>query len=847
MIHHSKNFSKKLLILSMLVLLSASACKNKGGSDGDIAPGGAPSPGAESGTTPSTSSCDPASPSVVDFFTGSSLTIPKSFNRYEKYIGHYEGVIKAYAHSGKFTAYNKYGSTVHIVKDQANLGAPVLPPLASIDVKAPIQDLAFVKVGDVLKLLVGTRLNLQVYNVSETGVTLASNTNVLDGILDIESAEGKTFVINNKGDAFFTPNDNCLNVSFSRIYEAAANPDNIAKHNYFAHKVKSIGDKAFILTRNRDEFDVNFALMLKMFMKSQFMLWNNKVKFVNLADKSSGDVKINTPTTPHVSVSDIAVSGNKLYMGVNEFPLRPPPQNFTQNFNTAVQNYTTCLSAPPPGGCSWGGGSMLSWMMMYLTSNAGVMVQDPASDVSANTPIFTPIATNFNLLGILPMNTGFFYSPRIAINGDILYMNGVYGMEALPNLSTGNTVWDARLVLNAPTANVDLTFAASIDFWENSVHRVGLAMIDDYNFSTDTALGSESSGYIQDVMLPTEQGRGPDAQHSDVYQFKKRFQVLDQTNTTTFICPTAGSWVGGTLVKGATPGDDRYLILKDSGANYLIDKYKPDAAACTDNNTLAIAATNHSPLYSIMQMMTSLRAADTNHSFMLLFDSATTTYVIKAINNNFTSASVPTDVFSNDAAGPGITLSGFPLGFQKIVTTNDSYILYISVVNLAIPGSIFNVDRVVIKKDSVVPSLVAPYPPPLITDKKTITASATFLFAMDADENNVYILGADGVLTTKNATTGSTVGSPMNIYNFTGGEFIMSIPPSIVVRNNKAYMNGIYLGFSPLNLGFGYAITDLNTREVHTFPEVQYLSIHGGERLLGAGFFNENGTELFDF
>lgn len=829
-----------LPVLSLATLLTFSACSNKN-SAGDGAPNGgdglAPPPIEDN----SASVCDPASPQVTDFFTGNPLTVEKSFNRYEKYVGHQDGVIKAYTHSGTFTAYNKDGSTVHVVKDQIDLNAPGTL-VADLDVKSPIQDLALVKIGDNTKLLVGTRHNLQVFNVTGNALAPESTSSALDGILDIETANGKTFVTNLKGDVYLTPHDSCLNTKFSRIYEAASDRDTILKHDYVAHKVKTVGDKVFIMTRNRNEFEMNLVQLSESFSQHKFYFWKNKVRFVNLADKSTGEVKLTTPTTPNVSASDIAVSESKLYIAANEFPASP----YFTSWNSAVQ---TCAStANPPLTCVGLSAELGSWMLMYLFGNAGVLVHDAGANLTTSTPVFNAILPNF-ILGPIQLNTGFFYSPRIALAADTLYMTGLYGLQSLPNVSTGNTVWEKRIPLDIVNpANVDFIFPTSLEVWDNIIRRNGLMGIDNYNFATDVMAGYEDSNFFSaQYFFPTEQGRGVDAKHTDIYQWNKRSQVLNAANTTSFLTG-GGSQRGYAVIKGATYEDDRYLNLKKEAGNYELRKFKTNVAAAEQHFSIP-GGGDSTPLYSILQLMTNLRSADTNYSFAVFFDSATGTYKIRAVNNNFTNVSPLAEVMSTPAAGAGITLSGFPMGFQKVVTTNENYILYISVVNLALPGSIFNIDRVVIQKDSVPASfaLAAGYPDPVITDLKTIPGSGSLLFAMDADENNVYILGTDGILTTKNAD-GSVIGAPLNVYNFSAGEMLISIPPSIYVKNNKAYMNGLYIGLGSLfKIGMGYAIADLSTGTSHKFPEAQYFSIHGSERLIGTSLMNENGIELFEF
>ncbi len=842
-----KVFMKKISILSVLslaTLLSFSACSNKNNGSGGGPNGGdglAPPPITDN-SLDTGNTCNPASPKVTDFFTGNPLTVEKSFNRYEKYVGHQEGVIKAYTHAGEFTAYNKYGSTVHLVKGQVDLNAAGTL-VADVDAKSPIQDLALVKIGDSTKLLVGTRLNLQVFNVTENALTPESSSTALDGILDIETAEGKTFVTNLKGDVYLTPNDTCLNASFSRIYEAASDKDTILKHDFVAHKVKTVGDKVFIMTRNRGEFEMNLAQLSESFTKHKFYFWKNKVRFVNLADKSTGEVKLTTPTTPNTSASDIAVTQNKLYIAANEFPTSP----YFTSWNTAAQ---TCIgTANPPLTCAGLSAEFTSWMFMYLFGNAGVLVHDAGANLATSTPVFNAITPNFNLLGLFPVNTGFFYSPRIATAADTLYMTGLYGMQSLPNLSSGNTVWEKRIPLDiVSNANVDFIFPTSLEVWDNVIRRNGLMGIDNYNFATDVMAGYEDSDFFNtQYLLPTEQGRGADAKHADVYQWNRRSQVLDSANTTLFVTG-GGSQRGYAVVKGATYEEDRYLSLKKDAGNFELRKFKTNEGVAEQHVSIPSGG-DSTPLYSLLQLMTNLRPADSNYSFAVFFDSAAGAYKIRAVNNNFTSASPVAEVMSTPAAGVGITLSGFPMGFQKVVTTNESYILYISVVNPLLPGSIFNIDRVVIKKDSVPASfaLAAGYPDPQITDVKTIPGSGSILFAMDADENNVYILGTDGILTTKNPD-GSVVGAPLNVYNFSAGEMLISIPPSIYVKNNKAYMNGLYIGLgSEFKMGMGYAIADLSTGNSHTFPEAQYFSIHGSERLIGTSLMNENGIELFEF
>lgn len=842
---------KKFSIFTLMILvgtLSASACSNKNNAgNGGINPGdgSTPPPGIQDNSQQqqdanTQASCDAASPKVIDYFTSAPLTVDKSFNRYEKYVGHDGGLIKAYAHAGKFTAYNKYGNTVHVTKEQSDLGAAGII-ITDHDVKSPIQSLAFAKIGEGTKLLVGTRHNLQVYSVTDAGFTLEKTSNAIDGILNIEVSGDKTFLINNKGDVYFTPNDNCFNASFSRIYAASSDRDNLLKHDYVAHKVKKVGDKVFIMTRNRDEFDLNMAQMASFFYKSQFYFWNNKVLFVNLADKSVGKVKLTTPSTPDTSASDISVSDSKLYIAVNEFPASTSLTNLKNTMQTCV------ATATPLDSCSGMGASLTDWFFTYLFGNAGVLVHDAAGDVANNTPIFNAITPDITLLGAFPINTGFFYSPRITVANDTLYMTGMLGMKSLPNLSTGNTLWQDRLMLSlvAPS-NVEAILPVSLESWEGAIRRIGLNGLNDYNFTTDTNLGSADSDFFNSMYYyPTEQGRGENAKNTDFYQWDRRRKLLDSADTTLFNTGP-GMYRGFSVSEGDSYTDDRYMSLKLDGANYALKRFKPDTAAAEAEVSFHLGALE-GPLYSVLQLMSNLRAGDAKYSFAVFFDPAGPAYKIKAVNNFFTSASPASEVISSDASGAGVSLSGFPIGFQKVVTTADSYILYISMVNVGAGGSVFNVDRIVISKDSVAASLTAPFPAPVITDHATIAASDTVLYAMDADENNIYILDTHGVLTTKNAS-GSVVGSPINAYNFSSGEMLISIPPSIYVKNNKAYMNGVYIGMGSIfKMGMGFAIADLATGQSKTFPEAQYLSINGSKRLIGTSYLNENGTELFEF
>ncbi|MFO1519800.1 MAG: hypothetical protein U1F57_09095 [bacterium] len=823
-----RGFRKKtgfssLMILAVLAGLTVSGCKLGHSPGGDEGSGTGSLCDQTNGNA-----CNPNQPKVVDFFTGADVTVQKDSDRYAKFVGHLGGFHKAYIFSGDLSAVN-LGSSVHVVK---GTNTPLnFPPAGTVlaenlDLKSPIQSMAFASFGGAKKLLVGTRSNFQVLSVGDSSVAVDSAVDVLGPVSYVAFANNQAYLVNAAGDLYQTS----LNGCFYRLYEGASDVDSgFNNHRFIPVKVVAAGDGVAFLTQNHRPFEYNLTDLITLVTSKDFLKWRNKVRYVNLKDKSKGELNLSTPSTPDVSPSDLASTQDRLYVAVNSFPA-----SVYDRFAACLQNPGTC-----PGPLS---DASAYFMVMYVFGDAGVM-QLPWTNLS-QVPEFRYVETNLSLPVSWPglnipfqMNTGLFYSPRIAVDGDNLYMRGVGGASVLKNLSQNNTVWDYRYAYNNPPAHLKMSFNKNLEVSQGIFHLTGLEGVSDYAFDVDQMKGVNANSAISPI-----HGMVTDVGRDSIYSTIRRFSVVDSKDKNSFDMDmgTFGTFVGTSFIKGADEAADRYLIAKRETANLKIRLFKtkqaPAASPITHDSEVNVnlGGSHFLPFLSEYQLMTGFRS-DSAYTFYVQWDLSMVgnKYDPVLLKNSENPLLNPISVTTPSPGG----ISGLPFGFHRLVVTDSSYILYVS----KIDGAAFKVDRLSISKSSVssgTPSAVLDY---------SLDLSSSPSFGIDADDKKIYVIDVHGKLTTYDAQTGAPVGSAVNVFNYSSGTFFFPFPNSLVVKGQGAYVAGMFLGVTPLRFGVTAAQVNLANSQVTVFSEPQYMMVNGSDQLAFTPFMNENGVEVFNY
>ncbi|MBL7685322.1 MAG: hypothetical protein JNK65_04715 [Deltaproteobacteria bacterium] len=823
-----------LVVFIFLISLPLTACKlgNKSsGGDEDPQNQGSPQSGGSTnnGNGSSSVSCDPNNPKAVDFFTGQEIQIQKPYDRYEKYINHTGGVIETYDRSGDYVVYNKNGSTLHVATGSGDLSSAEATK-ADVDFGSPIYSASIGKIGADDKVFVGTQSNLQILQLPVTGMTSRQKIEALGGVSFVQSnPDGTLLLVNFKGDLYHSN----LNGCFYRLYDSESDKDTNPKinHNFVAYKAVKSGDTVSFLTRNRDAFNTNISQLVDIVLNRKFYHYKTKAHFVNLASKSKGDIKLEDRFDP----SDLAVKDDKLFVAGNRYE-----QTYLDQFNQCLNGSSCSVSD-----------TLSKFMKMYLYSDAGILTHDVKTDLTSQAPVSNWIAPD-NYGPFTSINSGFFYSPRVALENTNLYLRGLYGAASL---DLGNNIWTYRYgfyTVPGQASKVPFAMPSRVFVKSDLIRTVDFASIHDYKFPTGALAGHAKSDLLPKPFLIHEVGREENNSKLDVFHSKKRYNIADPDDWNKF--DMGGNvYLGGVYLKGVDLSQDKYLTLSRSGATVAFNGFHTlrdgtvGGLIVPDRTSSGPLGGISFPLFSELRLSNALSHDET---YIFINYSSSGAYAIAQGKYDPLNPSADTGGFlpSEQAmVTDPARLKGLPLVSFPPVIKENQYIFYIYKLD---PSNQLMMDRVVLPRKSgggVVLGAGMPPAPPASVDFKTINLHLFGALATGADENNIYALGMDGVLHVVDVASGNE--TPINVFNFSLGEKIFPLPLQVFVKEGKVYVNGFYMakdsGGKIINLGFGAAEVDLQTKQSRVMSGAQYLWMHVGQYFYGTSMLNQNGIEIF--